>query len=206
MPAFASFNKAFCILYVVGIAFLATALADYTASHANLTMTPSVVPSTPTTLATVIREKMAGTATQAPAPYEPEASTAEQPAAVQRAIHEPAPELATVQPPSTTWRYDPNNSPRPTPRPCNELLDMAFASYRHTMGLCKKAASASPGEVKKMMPELKGYNFLPACKVPPPVGCCSDPYEMMNAERCFTWWPSAQKASYYEPPERLQGA
>lgn len=207
MPAFTSFNNAFCILYVLGIAFLAIGQDDCTASHINPTMTPCVVPSTPTTLGTMIREKWAATATREPqARYEAEQSSAEPPAPVQLALHEPDPELATVRPPSSTWRYDPIPRPHPTPLPCNELSEMALARYRHTMELCKKAAGATPAEVKKMIANLKGYNFLPACKVAPPVDCCSDPYEMMNAERCFMWWPTPHRPSYYEPPEGLEGA
>ena len=76
---------------------------------------------------------------------------------------------------------------------------MAFAKYRMTMDLCKKAAAGGPEELKKILKGLRGYDFRPSCKVTPPVGCCFDPYEMMNAERCFTWFPQWSDPAYYEP-------
>lgn len=201
-----SLHKATLLPYILAVAVLATAQVEFTTSYTNNATASNVVPFTPTTLITMPRETSSGATTLAPAPLEPESLTAEQPPAVQPSLYQVSAERANVRLPSTTWRYDPRPVPRPTARPCNELNEMAFASYRHTMGLCKKAAGATPDEVKKMIKELSGYNFLPDCEVSPPVGCCSDPYEMMNAERCFTWWPSPEKPTYFEPPPGLEDA
>lgn len=121
-----------------------------------------------------------------------------QPAAQPPAVQPP--QRTTVLPPSTTWRFDPAPQPaRRIPKPCNELEKIAWGRYRTTMDLCKKAANGTPKEVENLIKGLRGYDFRWQCKVTPPVGCCFDPTEMMNAKRCFTWFPRPGTPEWYEP-------